>query len=133
MFVLDTSVMTRLAVLEVRHRIEALDSSGLARTSMTDLEVCFSARNGDEWDRLDSALGAFALLEIEPRHFERARQVQRRLAEEGLRGRKIADLLIAAVAEASSFTVLHYDADFDHIGAVTGQPAEWVVPRGSID
>jgi hypothetical protein len=30
-------------------------------------------------------------------------------------------------------TVLHYDADFDHIAAVPGQPTEWVVERGSID
>ena len=29
--------------------------------------------------------------------------------------------------------VLHYDADFDRIAAVTGQPCEWVVPAGSVD
>ena len=28
-------------------------------------------------------------------------------------------------------TVLHHDADFDTIAAVTGQDMEWVVPRGS--
>jgi len=27
--------------------------------------------------------------------------------------------------------VLHYDADFDHIAAVTGQRADWIAPRGS--
>jgi predicted nucleic acid-binding protein len=52
---------------------------------------------------------------------------------EGLRGRKVPDLLIAAVAEAASLTVLHSDADFDHIAAVTGQPTQWIVERGSID
>ncbi len=30
-------------------------------------------------------------------------------------------------------TVLHYDADYDRIGAVTGQPTEWVVPAGTAD
>jgi hypothetical protein len=30
-------------------------------------------------------------------------------------------------------TVLHYDADFDHIAAVTGQNVEWIVARGSVD
>lgn len=133
MFVLDTSVVTRLAVPEVRRRIEELDASGLARTSMTDLEIGFSARSEAEWDRLESALAVFSSVEIEPSHFDRARQVQRRLAEEGLRGRKVPDLLIAAAAELSSSTVLHYDGDFDHIAAVTGQPTEWVVPRGSVD
>ena len=29
-------------------------------------------------------------------------------------------------------TVLHYDADFDAIAAVTHQETEWVAPRGSL-
>ena len=29
-------------------------------------------------------------------------------------------------------TVLHYDTDFDLIATVTGQPTQWVVPRGSV-
>jgi hypothetical protein len=29
--------------------------------------------------------------------------------------------------------VLHYDADFEHIAASTGQPQAWIFPRGSID
>jgi predicted nucleic acid-binding protein len=133
MYVLDTSVVTRLAVADVRLRIEALDAAGLARTPMTDLEIGFSARNAAEWDRLVAALAVFRLIEIAPHHYDRAGQVQRRLADDGLRGRKLPDLLVAAAAEAASMTVLHYDADFDKIATVTGQPTEWVVPRGSID
>ncbi len=117
MFLLDTSVLTRLGALSIVRRIEELDSDGLARTTMTDLEIGFSARNADEWDRLVVALGAFRRIEVEAHHFERARQVQRELAAGGLKGRKIPDLLIAAVAEAASLTVLHYDADFDHIAS----------------
>lgn len=41
--------------------------------------------------------------------------------------------LDAAVAEATSLTVLHYDADFDHIAAITGQSTECLVDLGSID
>jgi hypothetical protein len=29
--------------------------------------------------------------------------------------------------------VLHYDADFDLISSVTGQPTLWITPQGSID
>jgi hypothetical protein len=29
--------------------------------------------------------------------------------------------------------VLHYDRDFEHIAAVTGQPVESVVPMGSLE
>lgn len=133
MFLLDTSVLTRLRTSSVVRRIEELDGDGLARTSMTDLEIGFSASNADEWDRLVVALGVFRQLDVEAHHFDRARQVQRALAAEGLKGRKVPDLLIAAVAEASSLTVLHYDADFDHIATVTGQPTQWIVERGSID
>jgi predicted nucleic acid-binding protein len=133
MFLLDTSVLTRLRVPSILRRVEQLDSDGLARTSMTDLEIGHSARNADEWDRLLVALGAFRRIAIEAHHFDRARQVQRELAAAGLKGRKVPDLLIAAVAEAESLTVLHYDADFDHIGVQTGQPTQWIVERGSVD
>ena len=42
-------------------------------------------------------------------------------------------LLVAAAAEIEQLTVLHYDSEYEHIATVTGQPCEWVVPRGSID
>ena len=133
MFLLDTSVLTRLRAPSIVQRIEQLDGDGLARTSMTDLEIGFSARSADEWDQLVAALAAFRRIDVEAHHFDRARQVQRRLVADGLRGRKVPDLLIAAVAEATSLTVLHYDADFDHIATVTGQPTQWIVERGSVD
>lgn len=132
-YVLDTSVVTRLRVPAVRAQVQALDGAGLARTTMTDVEVGFSARNGEEWDGLMAALEAFELLDVEARHFARARQVQRLLAVRGLRGRKVPDLLIAAVSEAAGRTVLHYDADFDHIASVTGQATEWIVAQGTVD
>ena len=133
MFLLDTSVLTRLSAPSILRRIERLDSDGLAHTAMTDLEIGFSARNADDWDRLVAALGAFRRIDVEAHHFDRAQQVQRELAATGLRGRRVPDLLIAAVAEATSLTVLHYDADFDHIAAATGQATQWIVERGSID
>ena len=133
MFLLDTSVLTRLRVPSIRRRIEELDAAGLARSSMTDLEIGSSARNADEWDRLAVALGTFRRIDVEAHHFDRVHQVQRNLAADGLKGRKVPDLLIAAAAEAAALTVLHCDADFDHIAAVTGQPTEWIVERGSID
>ena len=133
MFVLGTSVLIRLGAPSIVRRIKELDSDGLARTTMTDLEIGFSARNTDEWDRLIVALGAFRRLDVQAHHFERALQIQRKLTAKGLKGRKVPDLLIAAVAEAESLTVLHYDADFDHIASATGQPTKWIVERGSID
>ena len=132
-YLLDTSVVTRLRKPDVAERLRALDAQGVSRTTLTDLEVGFSARNADEWDRLIRAVETFPLVDIDQRHLDRARQVQRLLAARGAKGRKLPDLIIAAVAEATNLVVLHYDADFDHIAAVTGQPSEWIVEAGSVD
>jgi predicted nucleic acid-binding protein len=131
---LDTSVLTRLREPAVREAIEPRAQRGeLARAGISDLEIGFSARNGAEWDRLADAVEVFELVESTAEHVRRARQAQRLLASRHQRGRKVPDLLIAAAAEARGLTVLHYDADFDRIAAVTGQPCQWVVPAGSID
>ena len=130
----DTSVLTRLGASPVREKIESQANLGeLARAGISDLEIGFSARSAAEWDRFVSALTIFDLVETTAEHVRRALQVQRMLAARHQRFRKLPDLLIAAAAEANGLTVLHYDADFDRISAVTGQPCEWVVPSGSVD
>ncbi len=132
-FLLDTSVLKRLGHAEVRMAVEPLATAGqLGRPSICDLEVGYSARNADEWGRLVGALDAFERIETTAAHLRRALQVQRLLARRSQRGRKIPDLLIAAAAEQLDVAVLHYDADFDVIGSVTGQRCQWVVPAGSV-
>ncbi len=131
---LDTSVLTRLREPTIRRAIESrTESAELARAGISDLELGYSARDAAEWDRLTQAIEVFELVETTAEHMRRARQVQRLLAAKHQRGRKVPDLLIAAAAETSNLIVLHYDADFDRIAAVTGQPCEWVVPAGSVD
>jgi predicted nucleic acid-binding protein len=131
---LDSSVLTRLHHDPVRQAVEPLaERSELARAGISDLEIGYSARHAAEWDKLAEALQAFELVETSADHLQRARQVQRLLAAKHQRGRKVPDLLIAAAAESRGLTVLHYDADFDRIAAVTGQPCEWIVPAGSVD
>jgi predicted nuclease of predicted toxin-antitoxin system len=49
-----------------------------------------------------------------------------------LRAAGVIDLITAAVAEHHGAVILHYDADFEHIAAVTGQPQVWIAPHGSI-
>lgn len=130
---LDTSVLTRLATPAVREAVEARAQRGeLARAGISDLEIGYWARSAPEWDHLAEALELFGRIETTADHVRRARQVQRLLAANHQRGGKIPDLLIAAAAESANLTVLHYDADFDRIAAVTGQPTAWVRPAGSI-
>ena len=131
---IDASVLKRLGHPAVRAIVEPLSLGGhLARAGICDLEVGYSARTAQEWDRLLDAIQAFELVETTAAHVDRARRVQRLLAARSQRGRKIPDLLVAAAAEARNLTVLHYDADFDLIAKVTGQQCEWVVPAGSVD
>ena len=131
---LDTSVLKRLSNPSVRVVVEPLAEAGnLARSAISDLEVGYSARNAQEWDELLSALEIFIPIESTADHFVRAKQVQRLLAVRSQRGRKIPDLLIAAVAESERLAVLHYDQDFDKISEVTGQRCQWVVAAGTID
>ena len=131
-FLVDTSVVKRLQYLAVRSVIEPLAAAGeLGRPSICDLEVGYSARNVQEWDQLVGALDAFWAVDTTAAHLRRALQVQRMLAARSQRRRKIPDLLVAAAAEELEAIVLHYDADFDLIGSVTGQRCQWVVPPGS--
>ena len=110
--------------------------AGLVGVSiLTELEVGFSARSTADYratrqtivDRLLSVPFPFGAE-------QRARDVQRMLVERGQhRSAGVADLLLAATAEIEGLTLWHYDADFDVIAEVTGQTAEWVVPRGTVD
>src|SRR3954451_10053117 len=45
---------------------------------------------------------------------------------------KVQDILIAACAEVQGVVLVHYDKDFDVIGAVTQQPMRWAAPRGTL-
>lgn len=131
--VLDTGVFTRLHHDVVREQVELLPVEELARSTVTDLELGHSARNAAEWDATAEMLAAFTELPLSPLIADRARDVQRKLADRGLRGRKVPDLLVAATAEAADATLVHYDRDFELIASVTGQRHEWVARRGSID
>jgi predicted nucleic acid-binding protein len=132
-FLVDTSVFTRILKPSVTTALEPLSQFDLVYSSVTGLEIRFSARNAVEWDVLSEALASYRREVVTPDDFDRADTVQRSLASVGLKGRKPADLLIAAQAERLGLTVLHYDRDFEFISSVTQQPHRWVVPSGTVD
>jgi predicted nucleic acid-binding protein len=131
---LDTSVLTRLRDPRVRARVESLAFAREAHVcAITSLEVGSSARNDKEFDALLGQLRELEQADVTSSDFDSALLTQRALAERGHRGRKIPDLIIAAIAQRLGLTVLHYDHDFDLIAECTGQPTQWVVARGEID
>lgn len=134
-YLLDTSAAARMPHRPVADRVVPLLSAGLLATSAAlDLEAVYSARTPREYQgvRADRRL-AYEYLPTEDEDWQRALSVQAALADAGRwRGAGMADLVISAVAERYRVTVLHYDADFASVAAVTGQATDWVVPAGSV-
>jgi hypothetical protein len=133
-YLVDKSALARMPVPVVRDRLAPIVEAGEAATCpIVDLEVLYSARNREEYERIRARRKlAYVQVPLTEATFRRAIDVQQELARQGHHRLPIPDLIVAAAAEGAGFAVLHYDADFDRIAAVTGQPVEWVVPRGSL-
>ncbi len=130
----DTSALARITQPEVAPRLVPLLESGLvARCTPTDLEAGFSSTSPASHRAMRQFRAAWPFVAMDQTVLSRAVEVQDALAEHSQqRGARIADLLIAAAAEAAGLVLLHYDHDFDLIAGVTGQPTEWIVPAGTI-
>ena len=94
----------------------------MATCAVIKLEVLYSARNLADYQVTQARLDSLADVPITPQVMNRALAVQYRPARTGHHRLAIADLIIAAAAESADLAVLHYDADFERIAAVTGQP-----------
>ncbi len=135
----DTSawVWTRAVGGELRARFDDDVVAGeIATCAMVKLELLYSARNPAEFAGLKEELDVLPQCPLDQNGWDRALAVYGDLAARGgLHQRSVRhpDLLIAVAAEAAGLAVLHYDEDYDRIAAVTGQPVEWLAPRGSLD
>ena len=134
LYMIDKSALVRMQHGQVQARLGPIIEAGEAATcAIVDLEVLYSTRNRIEHARTRARRElAYRRVELTEAIFQRAIEVQGLLARRGRHRLPIPNLVIAAAAESASMTVLHYDADFDAIGAVTGQATEWVAPRGSL-
>ena len=134
-YLADKSVWARVSQPAVHAAVTAYADRGLVGTCpIVDLEILYSARTGAEHEHFHAQRQAFEYFPMTDEIARRAIEVQGLLAHRGQhRSVSIPDLLVAATAERFALVVLHYDADYDRIADITGQPAEWVVPRGSAD
>lgn len=134
-FLADKSALARRETRpEVRDVLEPLLVAGeIATCGIVDLELLYSARDRATYRALVEALRGMPRAPIDDTTVNRALEVQAMLAERSQhRAVPLPDLLVAACAEKAGLKVLHYDTDFDRIGELTGQPTQWIVPRGSI-
>ncbi len=133
MYLIDTSVFTRFRRPPIVAALDTISHLDLRYSALTGLELRFSASNAVEWDLFTAALSAYRREPVLPVDVDRADEVQRSLAERGLKGRRPPDLVIAAQAERLGLVLLHYDRDYEHIASVSAQRHQWVVSAGSID
>jgi predicted nucleic acid-binding protein len=134
-YLADKSALARLRHPSVDHGLSPLIEAGLVATcAMIDYELLWSTRSSAEFTEVRTDRGlAYEWLTTEDADWRRAIDVQEALWAGGrMRSVPLPDLLIASVAERHRVTVLHYDADFDRIGSITGQALVWVVGRGSV-
>lgn len=98
-------------------------------------ELLHSASNGKKYKALREDLAALDQAPFDDSDWGRALDICQALAEKGgslHRAPSMPDAMIAVAAERAGLTVLHYDKDFDLIAGVTGQPSEWIAPKGSL-
>jgi len=134
-FLADKSALTRRDTRpEVRDALEPLLVAGeIATCGIVDLELLYSATSRATYRALSEALRGMPRAPIDDACVRRALEIQAMLAERSQhRAVPLPDLLVAACAEQAGLTVLHYDADFERIAELSGQPAQWIVPRGSV-
>ena len=135
LYLIDTSANARIRHPAVRKVIAGLIVDRAAATCVTvDLEAGYSGRDlADVRVIAERRRSLYVVLPITEVIADRARDVQIRMATRGHhRAAGVIDLITAAVAEHHGAVILHYDADFEHIAAVTGQPSTWIAPRGSL-
>jgi len=100
---------------------------------MTVLEYLNNAPDPRGYEILRGALMTQRWIEVTSAAMDRALKVHGELARQSQhRHFRLPDLIIAATAELAGASVLHYDADYDRIAKITGQPVEWVVQKGSL-
>ncbi|SRR6266705_493280 len=134
-YMADTSTyVLREREPQVRRRFEALlAESRLVVCQMNALEYLNDAATPKTYEAVWRALHGQRWFDVTPAAMDRALAVHRKLAAASQhRSFSLPDLIIAATAELNGATVLHYDSDYDRIAAITGQPTEWVVPKGSL-
>jgi predicted nucleic acid-binding protein len=134
-YLADKSALTRSDTRpEVRGVIEPLLLAGrIATCGIVDLELLYSAPSPATYRDLAEVLRAMPRVPVTDGVVDRALEVQSLLASQSQhRSVPLPDLLVAACAEATGLTVLHYDSDYERIAKLTGQPMQWVVPRGNV-
>jgi predicted nucleic acid-binding protein len=135
-FIADSSAWARTEHPAIQRDWEgALGGRQIATCPPVVVEMLYSARIGEEFDRRDADLAALRDIAITRSVTNAARQAYRELAQVAPghhRSVRATDLLIAACAQDAGIGVLHYDADFDRLAEFMTFESRWIAPRSSL-
>ncbi len=107
----------------------------IAMCGAVQWELLHSTNNAGEYEVRRQDLDALEQVAFNDDDWQRVFDVSLLLAKKGgslHRAPKLPDAIVAAAAERRGLIVLHYDKDFDLIADVTGQPCEWIAPKGTL-
>jgi predicted nucleic acid-binding protein len=134
-YLADTSVFARLTKPAVSSAFAPYAAAGqVVLCAAVAFEIGYAARSPSDYRDVAQLLLTFPHVPITDADHRRALQTQAALAGRSQhRALSLVGALVAAVAEARDLVILHYDVHFELVAAVTGQPHEWVVGRGTVD
>jgi predicted nucleic acid-binding protein len=98
--------------------LDASDDDELCVCAVTRLELLYSARSADDYERLEGDLDQFRDLRMDAETFQVARSAQRELAASGQHRIPIPDLLIASCAQQHAADVAHVDRHYEPLSHV---------------
>ena len=111
---------------------EAFDSAlvdgFLATCDVVKLELLYGARSRDAFVEIREGLDALPACPLGGREWDRSLWIYEQLAGAGRGSVGQSASLVAAAAESAGVTVLHYNAAFERIATVTGQPVRRLTP-----
>lgn len=131
----DTSAWARAGHPVTRDRwVAALLDDRMRLSPLVRSEILFSARDGDEFDRLAEQLGSIRAAPLGSSVIRAAETAMRALARRsaGAQRLPIVDYMLAAAAQELGAAVLHYDRDYDTLAEVLEFESIWLAPAGTI-
>jgi len=135
LYLADTSAAARLLISDKfdGQWAPALESGLIALCDITELEILYSATSRADRQAKKQRLHQLFNWSTTPDGiFARAHEIQQLLTDHGEhRSAGPVDLVVAAAAELSDLTLLHYDADFETIAKHTGQRTRWLSEPGT--
>ncbi|QIS13442.1 PIN domain-containing protein [Nocardia arthritidis] len=134
-YLIDNSVWSRVdRSAAVATRVEQLlRTFAVYTTTPLILERCYSGKDAATFRALREEMDLLPRLDPDAEVSEIALSLQADLWAHKPRSAGAFDILIAAVAIRHGLTIVHYDADYEHLAEVSALGHEWVVARGSID